>query len=88
MALVGYPDPRMGERAAAFVVLEAGRRFEIDDLRGHLREHGVTPQFWPERVEVQDHFPTTPSGKVQRFRLREQLAARLQKAAGSSDERS
>ena len=83
VALVGYPDPRMGERAAAFVVVEAGHQFEIEDLRGHLRENGVTPQFWPERVEIRDGFPTTPSGKVQRFRLREHLVAQMQEAAGA-----
>lgn len=71
VALIGYPDSRMGERAAAFVVLETGYTFGLDDLRAHLREHGVTPQFWPERIEIRDRFPTTPSGKVQRFRLRE-----------------
>lgn len=76
VALVGYPDPRMGERAAAFVVPDAGRTFGIDDLREHLRSHGVTPQLWPERVELRDRFPATPSGKVQRFRLREDLLRR------------
>ncbi len=85
VALVGYPDHRLGERAAAFVVLEAGHTFAIEDLRGHLREHGVTPQFWPERVEVRDRFPTTPSGKVQRFRLREHLLPRAPEAAGAGD---
>ncbi|MBO0703370.1 MAG: AMP-binding protein, partial [Candidatus Dormibacteraeota bacterium] len=85
VALVGYPDERMGERAAAFVVLEAGYSFEIEDLRGHLRGHGVTPQFWPERIEVRDRFPTTPSGKVQRYRLREHLHMQVQEATGAAD---
>ncbi|MFZ0217791.1 MAG: AMP-binding protein [Candidatus Dormiibacterota bacterium] len=69
--LIGYPDARLGERACAFLVLEAGAALGLDEVRGHLREHGVTPQFWPERIELRDGFPTTPSGKIQRFRLRD-----------------
>ena len=85
VALVGYPDERMGERAAAFVVLEAGQAFGMEDLQGHLRDHGVTRQYWPERIEVRDGFPTTPSGKVQRFRLREHLMSRAQEATGAGN---
>jgi cyclohexanecarboxylate-CoA ligase len=71
VALVGYPDERLGERACACVVLEEDASFDLEDLRTHLRGHGVTQQFWPERVEVVSAFPSTPSGKVQKFRLRE-----------------
>jgi non-ribosomal peptide synthetase component E (peptide arylation enzyme) len=71
VAIVAMPDERLGERACAFVVLEDGARFGLEDLRQHMRDHGVTPQYWPERVERRDSFPTTPSGKIQRFRLRE-----------------
>jgi cyclohexanecarboxylate-CoA ligase len=35
----------------------------------------VTTQFWPERLELVDEFPTTPSGKVQKYKLREGLRA-------------
>ncbi|MDR0358126.1 MAG: AMP-binding protein [bacterium] len=71
VALVGYPDERLQERACACVVLEQGASLDLEDVRAHLRGRGVTPQFWPERVEVVSTFPTTPSGKVQKFRLRE-----------------
>ena len=32
---------------------------------------------WPERVEIVEAFPMTPSGKVQKFRLREMIASRM-----------
>jgi non-ribosomal peptide synthetase component E (peptide arylation enzyme) len=44
-------------------------------MRTFLAAQQVTRQFWPERVQVMDAFPTTPSGKVQKFELRQILAA-------------
>jgi acyl-CoA synthetase (AMP-forming)/AMP-acid ligase II len=82
VALVGYPDERLQERACACVVLEADASFDLEDLRAHLRDHGVTPQFWPERVEVVSTFPTTPSGKVQKFRLREAVQSETAQPEG------
>ena len=35
----------------------------------------MTTQFWPERLAVVDEFPTTPSGKVQKYKLRDALVA-------------
>jgi cyclohexanecarboxylate-CoA ligase len=75
VALVAVPDQRLGERAVACVVLEQGASLDLEGLRAHLRQHQVTPQFWPERLEVMAEFPTTPSGKVQKFRLRELVGA-------------
>jgi acyl-CoA synthetase (AMP-forming)/AMP-acid ligase II len=34
----------------------------------------MTRAFWPERVEIVDGLPMTPSGKVQKFLLREMLS--------------
>jgi cyclohexanecarboxylate-CoA ligase len=75
VAVIGVPDERLGERARACVVLEDAAALDLDGLRAHLRERGVTPQFWPEQLEVLPALPTTPSGKVQKFRLREAAAA-------------
>lgn len=45
---------------------------------GVLQEAGLAKPKWPERIEVVDTFSMTASGKVQKFRLREWIAARLQ----------
>lgn len=74
VAVVAVPDERLGERACACVVLRAGASFDVEDLRGWLREHQLTPHFWPEFVRVYDEFPVTPSGKIKKFTLREQVA--------------
>ena len=74
-ALVGYPDARLGERGCAWVVLRPGQAFDLAALQAFMAESKVAKQYWPERVEVLAALPRTPSGKIQKFRLRE-LAAR------------
>jgi cyclohexanecarboxylate-CoA ligase len=45
----------------------------LDEVRGRLREAGVTKIYWPERLEVVDHLPRTPTGKVRTMELRERF---------------
>ena len=45
-------------------------------MRDWMARAGVAKPKWPERVELVDELPTTPSGKVQKFRLREIIAER------------
>ncbi|HKY66488.1 MAG TPA: hypothetical protein VJM49_08970, partial [Acidimicrobiales bacterium] len=45
----------------------------LTDVRDHLAAAGLARQKWPESLHVVDQFPRTPSGKVQKFRLRQQL---------------
>jgi cyclohexanecarboxylate-CoA ligase len=73
VAVVGYPDERLGQRACA-VVVPAGEPPELGDLLKHLESLGMAKQYWPERLEITDALPKTPSGKVQKFVLREGLA--------------
>jgi cyclohexanecarboxylate-CoA ligase len=75
VALVGAPDPRLGEVGCAFVVPKGAPPPTLEDLKAYLQDQRVTPQFWPERLVVLDEFPTTPSGKVQKYKLRDQLTA-------------
>jgi cyclohexanecarboxylate-CoA ligase len=73
VAVIGLPDDRLGERACAVIRCD-GPPPSLPDLTRHLDEAGMAKQFWPERVEVVDDFPRTPSGKIQKFKLREQFA--------------
>ena len=74
-SIVGYPDERLGERACAFVVLRPGASLTLADVQAYMAECKVAKQYWPERVELLAHLPCTPSGKIQKFRLREIVAA-------------
>jgi cyclohexanecarboxylate-CoA ligase len=71
VAIVGYPDPRLGERACAFVVLKPGHTFSQLEMIQFLEQEKVIKQYMPERLEIVAELPRTPSGKVQKFRLRE-----------------
>ncbi|MNT61608.1 Short-chain-fatty-acid--CoA ligase [compost metagenome] len=73
-AIVAYPDERLGERACAVVTLKSGQQLVLPALVDFLKGFGVAVQYIPERLEVRDSLPTTPSGKVQKFRLRQMLA--------------
>ena len=76
-AVVAMPDPRFGERACAYLVPRAGQRVALADIQRHLEAAGMAKQYWPERVELVDALPRTPSGKVQKFVLRDRIAATL-----------
>jgi cyclohexanecarboxylate-CoA ligase len=73
-ALVGYPDARLGERGCAFVALRPGASFTLADLQAYMAGCKVAKQYWPERVEIVADLPRTPSGKIQKFKLREIVA--------------
>lgn len=74
VAIVALPHDRLGEVGCAFVVVAEGLAAPaLSDLTEFLEAQSVTRQFWPEQLEIIDAFPMTPSGKVQKYRLRESL---------------
>ena len=73
VAIVAYPDDRLGERACAFVTLKPGATFDFDEMTRHLGQHKLAIQYWPERLEIRDTLPATASGKIQKFALRKML---------------
>jgi cyclohexanecarboxylate-CoA ligase len=81
-ALVGFPDERLGERGCAFVVLRPGSALTLADVQSWMAEKQMAKQYWPERVEIIDDLPRTPSGKIQKFVLRERAKAFAVPAAG------
>jgi fatty-acyl-CoA synthase len=72
-AVVGLPDPTWGEVVAAAVRLREPVADAQADLTAWCRER-MAPYKVPVRIDVVDGYPMTPSGKVQKFRLRDQLA--------------
>jgi acyl-CoA synthetase (AMP-forming)/AMP-acid ligase II len=70
---VGYPDVRLGERVAAFVVSDDP--FDLDACRAWFAERGVARFKVPELVVPVATVPTTAAGKADREALRERLRA-------------
>ena len=71
VAIVGTPDPRLGERACAFIVLREGQSLTFEEMAAYLAEQKMARQYIPERLEIVTDLPRTPSGKIQKFKLRE-----------------
>ena len=72
-AIVAYADERLGERACAVVVPKAGQSLDQAGLVEFLKSQKVALQYIPERLIVRDAMPATPSGKIQKFKLRDML---------------
>ncbi|WP_273826154.1 AMP-binding protein [Pseudomonas asplenii] len=82
-AVVGKPDPERTELVKAFVVLNAQYRAEpqlAEELRLHVRKR-LAAHAYPREIEFVDELPKTPSGKLQRFILRNQEIAKAQAGA-------
>lgn len=80
VVIVSMPDRKMGEKACAFIIPRDGQSVSLEDVTSFLKEKKLAMFKLPERVEIIDEFPMTPSGKVQRYVLREQLARQLEAA--------
>jgi 3-phosphoshikimate 1-carboxyvinyltransferase len=77
VAIVAMPDQRLGERACAFAVLREGAEFDLAAMRDYLDRLSVARQYWPERLEPIEQLPRNPTGKVQKFLLRERTRSFL-----------
>ena len=70
-AIVAVPDERLGERSCAFVITRSGVPLDLSELAQFLGDNGMAKPYWPERLVVVAEMPRTPSGKIQKFKLRE-----------------
>ncbi len=78
-ATIGAPDDRMGERICLFAVANKAlpEAPALSNLLDFLKAQGVSKRLWPERLELVDEIPRTATGKVQRFKLSEELKRRM-----------
>ena len=85
-AVVGSPDSERGEIVKAFVVLRSGTAAD-EATRTALQEHVkavIAPFKYPRAIEFVSALPRTETGKIQRFRLREEERAGAAKAPPSA----
>ena len=83
--VVGVPSRKYGEEVAAFILPRPGSAPDAKAVRqwcrGKIAWHKI-----PRHVAVVESFPLTASGKIQKFRLREEAARRWPEAAQDSAE--
>jgi acyl-CoA synthetase (AMP-forming)/AMP-acid ligase II len=78
-AVVGMPDYRLGERVCAYVELAPGETLDLAELRADLVARGVMKHLVPERLEVVEALPLTPTGKVKKAPLTADVATKLER---------
>jgi fatty-acyl-CoA synthase len=81
--VIGVPDDRYGEEIMAWVQLREGVSLDEDELRDWCRDqiaHFKVPRY----VKFVDEFPMTVTGKVQKFKMREQAIDELGLAAAQT----
>lgn len=77
-AVVGMPDPVLGERVCAYIVLRYGVGAPtVADLGQHLQRQGFAKFKWPERIEIIDAIPLTRVGKLDKAPLRTAIEEKL-----------
>jgi len=74
-AVIGKTDSDGLTKTKAFVVLKPGQVLDEDSVKSFCKEH-LAPYKYPRYIEFVNELPKTATGKIQRFKLREQEAAR------------
>jgi non-ribosomal peptide synthetase component E (peptide arylation enzyme) len=78
VAVVGYPDREMGERACAFIIPKADQTFSFEEMVDFLRSKQIAMYKLPERLEVVSEFPAVgDSGKVNKETLKKVIAEKV-----------
>jgi non-ribosomal peptide synthetase component E (peptide arylation enzyme) len=75
-AVVAMPDPRLGERTCAYIVVH-GEPLTMAELQRHFTQLQVAKFKWPERIEHLAEIPRTPVGKTDKKRLQAEIAAKV-----------
>ena len=69
VAVVGLPDPKLGEEIKAYVVLKEGAQAEPNDIIEYTKEH-IAAYKYPRSVEFLDALPMSATGKILKKELR------------------
>jgi cyclohexanecarboxylate-CoA ligase len=76
-AVVAMPDRALGEKVCAYIKLRKGTALDSKGLNDFLRSYKLAKQKLPERLEIIEEFPMTPSGKIKKHELRKDIADKL-----------
>lgn len=76
VAVVGVPEPRLGEVGAAFIKLKTGQNCSEEEITAYCKDKVANIKV-PRYVFFVNEFPLNPQGKVQKFKLREMACEKL-----------
>jgi 2,3-dihydroxybenzoate-AMP ligase len=77
VACVPMPDPILGERMCAYIILRGGAALTLQQLVTFLMNEEISKHKLPERLEILDEFPLSPLGKVSKKDLTERITLKL-----------
>lgn len=77
VACVLMPDPILGERMCAYVIVRRGQALTLNEIVSFLMKEEIAKHKLPERLEIVDDFPLSPLGKVSKKDLAERIARKL-----------
>lgn len=76
VAIVGYPDDRLGEKVCAVAVPRTGATVSLDEIIAYLRDtKKVAIYKLPQRLQLVERLPRSPAGKILKSQLRELVRA-------------
>ena len=74
--MIGVPDAKYGEEVCAWITLREGQAATVEEIRDFCRGQIATCKI-PRYIRFTTEFPTTVTGKIQKFRMREISIAEL-----------
>ena len=74
---VPIPDPVLGERMCACVLLRENAKLSFDELKNFLLSKEIAKYKLPERLEIMQDFPLSPFGKVSKKTLTEMISQKM-----------
>jgi non-ribosomal peptide synthetase component E (peptide arylation enzyme) len=81
VAVVGMPDPDLGEKICAYVKLVEGAKLSHEDILDHLKTLGAAKIHYPERTIFVSEIPLTAAGKADKKVLKKDIEEKLKAAA-------
>lgn len=88
VACIPIPDPVMGERMCACLLLRDGSGLSFDELKAFLQGKEIAKYKLPERLEILAEFPLSAFGKVSKKKLVEMVTAKIVAEQGARTARS
>jgi len=85
VACVPVPDPVLGERMCACVLLRANAGLNFDELKNFLIGKEIAKYKLPERLEIMQDFPLSPFGKVSKKTLTEMISKKMAAEKGGKE---
>jgi non-ribosomal peptide synthetase component E (peptide arylation enzyme) len=78
-AIVGMPDPVMGQKVCAYIVPETADGLKLEEIVSFLRSRQLAPYKLPERLELVDKFPMVSDTKINKRILAAEIAEKLER---------